>query len=159
MSGEGRTINSLRDSLAGAVAEVLRTMAGLAVEERACPIQDRPVSDFTGAMMIIGRRTAMVAIGLTREAATVTVSQMTGLAPEELSEADLADGVAELVNIVAGSGKSGLVGTEEHYRITLPFVMVGQNRYILYKNKAVDRCLRFFTGDVELILEIAYLEG
>ncbi|MBM7866073.1 chemotaxis protein CheX [Heliobacterium gestii] len=134
-------------------------MAGLAVEAAACPTGERPACDFTGAMMIIGRRTAMVAIGLSREAATLTVSQMTGLAPEELSEEDLADGVAELINIIAGSGKSGLVGTDEHYRITLPFVMVGQNRYTLYKNKAADRCLRVFAGDVNLILEIAYLEG
>ncbi|WP_170291783.1 chemotaxis protein CheX [Heliobacterium mobile] len=136
-------------------------MAGILVDEQPCPVGGgfKTTCDYTGAMLVIGRRTAMITLSMNREAATLVVAYMTGISPTELGEDDVADGMAELVNMIAGSSKSSLVGTDFHFRITLPFVLVGENQHIVYKSKPVDRCRHYFAGDIEAILELVYLEG
>jgi len=149
----------LQKCLAQAVFDVFEMMVGIAT----CQVQTNSDhsklqrGDITGVMMIEGERKAMLYLTLSQKNAGMIMSYMTGNDPLELADEELYDGVAELVNMIAGRAKALLAGTSDHYTITPPFTIVGLQHYIVYKKEVSKFIMKFTAGDAELYLGITYL--
>ncbi len=149
----------LQKCFAQAVFDVFDMMAGM----EACHVtknidSDQPSSgDITGVMFIQGMKNAMLHLTITKEHAAVIVSYMTGNSPLELMDDELYDGVAEMVNMIAGRAKALLVGTDSYYTITPPFTIVGVNHCIIYKKEVSKISMKFTAGETELSLGLTYL--
>lgn len=148
----------LRKSLAQAIFDVFDTMVGV----EPCEIEaDRDETSFkreiSGAMILLGSRNALLSVTIGKEDAAIIVSYMTGNSPEELSDEELYDGVAELVNMVAGRTKALLAGTGYHYSITPPLTIVGENHFIVFKKKAPQIQMEFSAAETKLQLKLTYL--
>lgn len=149
----------LQNCLAQAVSDVLSTMAGL----ESCEIKEQKQKsragngEITGVMMILSEHNALLSMTLSKENAAIIVSYMTGIASGDLTDDELYDGVAELVNMIAGRAKALLAGTEYHYRITPPLTIVGKDHFILYKKSVSQLNMEFQAGETKLHLELTYL--
>lgn len=149
----------LQKCLAEAVSDVFITMVGLELNE----IKERGVvpevskGEITGVMMVLSERNALLSMTLSKKNAAIIVSFMTGIASSELTDEELYDGVAELVNMIAGRAKALLAGTDYHYRITPPLTIVGENHFILYKKNVPQLSLEFEAGETKLHLDLTYL--
>ena len=149
----------LQKCLAEAVSDVFGTMVGLElcqIKERIVAPKDRK-SEITGVMMILSAQNALLSMTLSKKNAAIIVSFMTGIASTELADEELYDGVAELVNMIAGRAKALLAGTDYHYQITPPLTIVGENHFILYKKNVSQLSLEFEAGEIELHLDLTYL--
>jgi len=151
----------LQKCLAQAVFDVFEMMVGIAT----CPVHinsdhsELRQGDITGVMLIEGGsgKKAMLYLTLNQKNAGMIMSYMTGNDPLELTEEELHDGVAELVNMIAGRAKALLAGTSDHYAITPPFTIVGLQHYIVYKKEVSKFIMKFTAGDAELYLGLTYL--
>jgi chemotaxis protein CheX len=149
----------LQKCLSEAVSDVFGTMVGLDL----CLIKESTVvpkvckSEITGVMMILSTQNALLSMTLSKRNAAIIVSFMTGIASVELADEELYDGVAELVNMIAGRAKALLAGTDYHYQITPPLTIVGENHFILYKKNVSQLSLEFEAGEVVLHLSLTYL--
>ncbi len=149
----------LQKCLAESVSDVFSTMVGVEL----CPAQEKAAvpkeykSEITGVMMILSTHNALLSIGLSKENAAMIVSFMTGIASIELADEELYDGVAELVNMIAGRAKALLAGTDYHYQITPPLTIVGENHFILYKKNVSQLSMKFEAGEIKLHLDLTYL--
>lgn len=149
----------LQKCLAQAVSDVFTTMVGLElcqVTPGAKSLEARK-TDITGVMMILSAHNALLSLTLSKKNAMNIVSFMTGITAAELLNEELYDGVAELVNMIAGRAKALLAGTEYHYQITPPLTIVGENHFILYKKNVPQLTLKFAVGEIELHLDLTYL--
>ncbi|WP_378954703.1 chemotaxis protein CheX [Pelosinus sp. sgz500959] len=149
----------LQKCLAQAVFDVFGMMAGMETCHVTKNIDNcQPSSgDITGVMFIQGIRNAMLHLTLNKEHAAMIVSYMTGNSPLELLDDELYDGVAEMVNMIAGRAKALLAGTNNHYMITPPFTIVGLNHFIVYKKEVSKINMKFTAGETELYLGLTYL--
>lgn len=153
MEDENREI--LYKSLTQAVFDVFSTMTGLepSVMEQELAGQ----GEITGAMMVLGRKNALLSLTMTKENAAMIVSLMTGMISDEIADDDLYDGVTELVNMIAGRAKALLAGTGYHYEITPPLTIVGENHFLVFKKQALSLQVRFQVGETEASLQLTYL--
>ena len=149
----------LQKCLAQAVFDVFEMMVGIATCQVDISSEHsiRSRGDITGVMMIEGAKRAMLYLTLSQQNAETIMSYMTGNDPLELEEEELHDGVAELVNMIAGRAKALLAGTSDHYTITPPFTIVGSNHYIVYKKEVSKFIMKFTAGDAKLYLGLTYL--
>ncbi|SFM06543.1 chemotaxis protein CheX [Pelosinus propionicus] len=155
---ESQKKSYLQKCLAQSVSDVFSTMVGVEL----CPIEKAPESkryksEITGVMMILSTHNALLSIALSKENAALIVSFMTGIDSAEIEDEELYDGVAELVNMIAGRAKALLAGTDYHYQITPPLTVVGENHFILYKKNVSQLTMEFEAGDIKLHLDLTYL--
>ncbi len=114
---------------ADCLAEVATTTLGYAGCELLARRTDAP--ELTGAYIaLVGEENAVqIAIASTPEVCAQLSACLLGMEPEEaaeLSEADVADGIGELVNMVAGGVKTRLAGRDGAIQLGLPFVVEGR---------------------------------
>lgn len=155
----GQDKDFLQQCLSQAISDVFSTMAGVEPSERQETQGEKPVSKgkITGAMMVLGERNALLTMTMSQEDAAMIVAVMTGVVPENITNEESYDGVAELVNMIAGRAKALLVGTSYHYRITPPITIVGDQHFIVFKKQA-PRVTMYFNADATNIdLELTYL--
>ncbi len=81
----------------------------------------------SGIVYLSGRATGRVALTFPHATAQRVVAGMLGIDREELTDALLRDGVAEMTNIVAGNAKALLVDTPYAFQISLPRVTQGES--------------------------------
>ena len=149
----------LQKCLTQAVSDVFGTMVGL----EPCRIKERVVPpevctrEITGVMMILSAHNALLSMTLSKVNAAMIVSFMTGIPTIELVDEELYDGVAEVVNMIAGRAKALLVGTDLHYQITPPLTIVGENHFILFKKNVSQLSMEFEAGEIKLHLDLTYL--
>lgn len=149
----------LQKCLAQAVSDVFSTMVGLELCQVIAGAKDLEThkSDITGVMMILSGHNALLSLMLSKKDAMDIVSFMTGITAAELLNEELYDGVAELVNMIAGRAKALLAGTDYHYQITPPLTIVGENHFILYKKNVPQLTMKFAAGEIKLHLDLTYL--
>ncbi|SDY22631.1 chemotaxis protein CheX [Tindallia californiensis] len=145
------------------VSEVMSTMTGFEMEEDAsfsesrgdsCDASNKEPCEISGAMVLFGGKNGMATATMTRTTASVLVSYMTGIPYYELSDEDLFDGVAEMMNLIAGRAKALLRDTEFYFEISPPFTIVGKNHYIVHKKQASLIQKRFTSNDISFILKV-----
>jgi chemotaxis protein CheX len=137
-----------------AVKEVLRTMLGLELNEvkAVSDSSENVKEEVTGLLPVAGDLNMMITLGMPRKTASAIVACMTGMQSSELREDEMYDGIAELVNMIAGNLKTQLTGKNIHFRILYPYVVAGSNYTIIQKNKVDTLIKRFRTGTVDFIL-------
>ena len=151
---DAATKQFLQQCFAEAVPDVFCTMTGLTID-----LSDNVVlsANITGVMMLLGEQNALLTLSLTKEDALKVISAMSGTDAAQLNDTDLYDGVAELINMIAGRAKAAMVGTKFYYRITPPFAVAGREYHILYKKQVERFSLYFSAGKIQLELTFTYL--
>lgn len=148
----------LQGSLTTAIRDVIETMTGLCIEEvlsqEVCKINKGEIS---GVMLILGERNALMSLTMSKELCTTIISYMTGIEKTDITEEEIYDGAAELVNMVAGRAKAILSGTKYHFNITPPFTIIGQDHFIVHKDKIFNITKNYIIDDRSLFLQIYYI--
>jgi chemotaxis protein CheX len=148
----------LQQSLTTAIRDVIETMTGLSIEEdlsqEVCKIKKGEIS---GVMLILGEKNALMSLTMSKELCTTIISYMTGIEKNDITEEEIYDGAAELVNMVAGRAKAILSGTKYHFRITPPFTIIGQDHFIKHKDKIFNITKNYIVDDKSLFLQIYYI--
>ena len=141
------------------IDEVFSTMVGFEVQAIPIRVEERKAirNEISGMMLLTGENNAMISLSMTHVHAALIIAYMTGIAVEELSQSDVCDGMAELVNMIGGRAKAILSGTEYYYQLTSPFTVVGEQVFITYKNKALQWSAKFCSSEVEMYFEFIYL--
>ncbi|MGK0465199.1 chemotaxis protein CheX [Clostridium sp.] len=148
----------LQESLTTAIRDVIETMTGLCIEEdftrEVCTINKGEIS---GVMLILGERNALMSLTMSKELCTTIISYMTGIEKNDITDEEIYDGAAELVNMVAGRSKAILSGTKYHFSITPPFTIVGQEHFIVHKDKIFNVTKNYIIDDRSLFSQIHYI--
>jgi chemotaxis protein CheX len=148
----------LQESLTTAIRDVIEIMTGLCIEEdlsqEVCKINKGEIS---GAMLILGEKNALMSLTMSKELCTTIISYMTGIEKNDITEEEIYDGAAELVNMVAGRAKAILSGTKYHFSITPPFTIIGQDHFIKHKDKIFNITKKYIIDDRSLFLQIYYI--
>ncbi len=141
------------------LSQVLRMMAGFEVTSIDCNQSDETSMkpSIMAAMILHGAKDTIVSLAMEHSTAAVIIAYMTGVLPEELSQQDLFDGIAELVNIMAGEVKTMLSNTPHHFLLTSPFSIGGQNLELIYKESLPQVCRRLMAGEMEIIFQMAHI--
>ncbi|HYE82409.1 MAG TPA: chemotaxis protein CheX [Clostridia bacterium] len=139
--------------------EIIFTMTGMEVIEEKATAET--IKDFkeqiSGVTMLIGNKRIMISLSMSMYTAKSLIAAMTGLRAENLTQADLADGAAELVNIIAGKVKANLSSTGDHYDILLPYTITGDNHSIIHKNKVAALIRLYHTDNIALIAKVFFM--
>jgi chemotaxis protein CheX len=122
-----------------AVYELFQTMLASKVERGPIGVtagEARP-SDILAIIGISGPTRGTVSIGFPAHTALAIVGRILGTPVEQLDDT-VSDGVAEVVNIVAGSAKAKLnAGNDHPLDLSLPTVVHGENYNVQYPSKSV----------------------
>lgn len=142
--------------LLGAILEVLETMAWseaayTGVEEAS---EFMLTDEAGGCTRLIGDPAGLVGISGERALIAALVSRIVGLAPEELTDADLLDGIGELVNMVCGSMKSK-VGMAETV-LSPPMALLGQSCSAQWKTNHPVQVLSFQVEEHTLRVHVSF---
>lgn len=148
----------LQESLTTAIRDVIETMTGLGIEEdlsqEVCKINKVEIS---GVMLILGEKNALMSLTMSKELCTTIISYMTGIEKNDITEEEIYDGAAELVNMVAGRAKAILSGTKYHFSITPPFTIIGQDHFIKHKDKIFNITKNYIIDGRSLFSQIYYI--
>jgi chemotaxis protein CheX len=153
------TLLQISQCFNNAVNDVLSTMAGFEAQvlDEFLPEVNRFRAQISGAMLLLGQNSAMFTLSMSEEAAMVFVAYMTGIFPEDLSREDLYDGVAELVNQIAGRVKAQLSGSSYHFILTPPFTIAGDDHFIVHKNQVTRMNMTYGAGNLFFRVEVFYV--
>lgn len=151
--------DQLEESLTTAIKDVIEIMAGLCIEEVLSEqISQIHKGEISGVMLILGEKNALMTLTMSKELCTTIISYMTGIEKTDLIEEEIYDGAAELVNMIAGRAKALLSGTKYHFSITPPFTIIGQDHFIMHKDKILKISKNYIIDDMELYLQIYYID-
>lgn len=140
------------------IRDVIEVMAGLGVEEASSQKVCKPIKgEISGVMLILGERNALISLTMSKELCTTIISYMTGTEKDHITDEEIYDGAAELVNMVAGRAKTTLSGTEYHFSITPPFTIIGRDHFIVHKDKILSLTKNYIIEGMELFLQIHYI--
>jgi len=152
-------IEKIADFFTESLRQVLSTMAGFEISHVACDqlnaSTDNPI--IMGAMVLHGKKDAIISLSMEKDTAAMIIAYMTGILPRELKEQDLFDGVAELVNIMAGEVKARLSNTPHHFLLTSPFSLGGTNFKMVQKKNLLETCRHLKAGEMDITFRIAYI--
>ncbi|MCB2291646.1 chemotaxis protein CheX [Clostridium sp. CS001] len=148
----------LQGIFTAAIREVIEIMTGLCIEEdlsqEVCKINKGEIS---GVMLTLGEKNALVSLTMSKELCSTIIYYMTGIEKSDITEEEIYDGAAELVNMVAGRAKTILAGTKYHFSITPPFTIIGKDHFIVHKDKVLDITKNYIIDDRPLFLQVYYI--
>lgn len=135
------TENLIKDDLVedfiDTTLEVLETMANVTVTSKGVREIDGSIEglnvtacmDITGVLGFSGGRRGSVLITFGAETAIKAVGGMLGMEFKEI-DADVRDGVGELVNMIAGGAKTKLQAKGIDFELSIPNTVIGRNHEI-----------------------------
>ena len=142
-----------------AIDDVLGTTSGLQVQRLPeLPDTEELVVEISGAMLLPGLNNAMLTVSFSRSAAETVISYITGIFPEQLELEDLYDGVAEIVNQIAGRIKSELAETDYHFTLTPPFAIFGRDHRIIHKSRIESVDFFYRVGFTLIQAELSFIK-
>ncbi len=162
LQSEGVEVSADDAPYAGAfidsVCEMMSTMAGMDVTPGAMHLKDgcSMPGDISGVMDVSGACRGFVAVCFKMETAADIVAALLGQDREDLTPADVADGVYEAVNMIAGGAKAKLSGTPYHFEMSTPLVILGRE----YESRTPCGCdtpclvVPFEGSEAQFILQI-----
>ena len=111
-----------------AINEIFTTMAFLNLEF--VDVYNAPglfhFSDVAGIMNLGGREPGSIVITMTDELARKLISNILAIPSDELDVSDIEDGVAELINMVAGGAKARITDEKQHFLLSAPSILTGK---------------------------------
>lgn len=138
--------------------DVMSTMSGVTIAETDGGI-DYPndTGEISGLMVLTGEQNILVTISMSVDAALTFMSYMTGSPARELPPEELYDGVAELVNMVAGQAKALAATTSCQFKLTSPFTVVGKDHFIVHKNRITTFFKYFTANSMKILLKLYFM--
>lgn len=140
----------------GAVADALGEVSTTTLGYEACALGERRDDnpELTGAYIaLVGERNAVqIAVAAPAAVAAQLSAALLGMEPEEaeeLSDGDIADGIGELVNMVAGGVKTRLSERDGGIQLGLPFVVEGR---VERASSTKVACFNASLGEAEVVL-------
>jgi chemotaxis protein CheX len=119
------------------VSTTLETMANTSIGIESLKFvgdEDHFFGDVSGVMGLSGENgEGFVGITFDESLAKTLVARILGMEETELEEADIFDGVGEMVNMIAGSAKNSLLGTPWHFNLALPNVITGKKHEVGFR--------------------------
>jgi len=131
-----------------AIEEVFATMAITSVEvveTYYCP-EKFHYGEVTGIMSLAGKSKGAVVLTINEKFAKQVISNIMAIPTRDLMEEDVHDGVAELVNMIAGGAKARLSDTEEHFLISAPTIIAG-DKYRVIQQKDMPCVVIVYRAD------------
>jgi chemotaxis protein CheX len=121
---------------------VFNTMLGVTLtrEEPVLKSSTQPNHEISGIIGLSGNAKGMVVLSMSRDVALNAASKMLGELCRDIN-ADVADAVGELTNMIAGSAKAKI----EHLcmSVSLPTVITGKNHCIDFPKNTKPICIPF----------------
>lgn len=107
---------------------------------------DTTDNDVTGVMGLSGKLRGSIVMSFSWETARILISKFLG-SNQELSDAEVCDGIGEIVNIVGGSAKVELNKMGFDMAVSIPNVIVGKGLTVM-RNPAYPTFVIPFEADV-----------
>lgn len=140
--------------------ETFRTVSGIdfnLVEDQQVDNQDSGLT-VSGFMLLTGERNILLTLSLPWDTAITLVSFTAGISPDEISNEDVYDSIAEFTNMVAGGAKHMLAESENHFQLTTPFAVSG-NDFSIFFRKNIESYLKVFKNEeLQIYLNISFLK-
>jgi len=138
-----------------ALMHVITTTTGLHLE--AAPNEcDTCYCDMTGAMALNGKKRGLILLSANKPDLRAICSYMTGTPADNVTDEDIVDTLAELVNMTAGGAKLRLGDTEHAFNLSTPFVVKGDNTELNTKSKGKIVSQILSNGEISLMLTVVY---
>lgn len=140
-----------------AALDVFRTASGMEIRRKDLFLKKnyRMFGDVSGVMGLSGEASGSVVISMPARLACEVVGRMLGEEPEaEVSEI-VRDGIGEVINMIAGRAKAVLAGSEYHYTLSLPAVIVGHGHEIAHRSGAPCIVVIFEAGSDEFAIQVS----
>jgi chemotaxis protein CheX len=115
----------------------------------------QPEYQASGVIGLSGKATGTVALTLDRNVALQATDALLGERFEEIN-AEVADTVGELTNMIAGAAKAQLEDLE--LNMGLPSVVLGKNHIIQFPSNAVPLCIPFDSPWGPLCLQVSLVD-
>ncbi len=128
-----------------ATRNVFQTMCGIEITRKKLFLKDdyKMMGDVSGVMGLTGTATGSVVVSLSKNLACTVVGMMLGEDPSGELNADVCDGVGEIINMIAGQAKAMLVKTKYHFTISIPSVVSGTGHEISHKKGTANIVVLF----------------
>lgn len=135
---------------------VLKTMAGIDAERKKLYLKEdhRMLGDVSGVMGLSGDASGSVVISLPASLAIKLVAKMLGEKPADKINADVCDGVGEIINMISGQAKASLTKTKYHFQISIPTVVMGADHEISHKKGTPNIAVLFEAEGQEFLIQI-----
>ncbi|MFQ5750927.1 MAG: chemotaxis protein CheX [bacterium] len=142
-------------------SEVLSTMASLKVQAKnvheingnADSNAVTTCMDITGILGFLGNRRGSILITFPRAVACRVVGGMLGIEFNEV-DADVRDGISELVNMIAGGAKTRLQNKGVSFELSIPNTIVGPNHQITAPTSITRTHIDFATAPGNFFVEV-----
>lgn len=113
------------EAVQAATHGVIRTMAAMEAKcVRICTPASCEDEEIPAGVSIImkppGRTVGFMALSTSRRLAAGLIGAVTGSHPDLLTDDQVSEGMAEILNMIAGDSKNRLAGTPYHFRFALP---------------------------------------
>ena len=151
----------LVNPIISATTQVLHTMAN--TDAKLKGIRAQPdyfaMGDISAVIGITGSKgEGMVALSFTIANASLLVSKLLGISPEQISSDDRSDGIGELANMISGQAKSTLAEqTQSPYKLSLPSIILGSGHQICSRPKGTPYLIMEFEAEGQpFYLQITY---
>lgn len=137
----------------------LHTMAAITPTIKSIRVvqNDRFSGDVSAVMGVTAEQgEGFVGISFTMPLAATVVARILGLGGNQLEDADIHDGVGELINMIAGSAKNSLLGTPYKFKAALPSVITGKGHEVGFPRNAECWTTTFEAEGQDFDLHVAY---
>jgi chemotaxis protein CheX len=151
----------LVNPIMNATIQVLHTMAN--TETKLKGVRAQPdyfaMGDISAVIGITGAKgEGMVSLSFTLNNASLIVSRLLGISPEQISADDRSDGIGELANMISGNAKSTLAEqTQSPYKLSLPSIILGSGHQICSRPKGSPYLIMEFEAEGQpFFLQISF---
>ena len=135
---------------------VFETMTDSAAEfkEVYFPKDFKVFGDISGIIGLSGKAEGTLVVTFYWPLAQKIIAQMMQVEENKINAELIHDGVAEVINMIAGSTKKDFVGKPYHFEISLPSVVVGSGHHIGHPANSTIAVLIFDVAENPLALHV-----
>lgn len=137
-----------------ALLESVERMSGFVLTEVKNDQESGLDHEIIGAMVLQGENAMLLTLETTKQSAAPLISFMTGIETAALDAELLNDGITELINMVGGSARVRLEGTNYKFFLSVPFTLVGESVKIVVKKRTDSFIARLLCDEIDLMLRV-----
>jgi chemotaxis protein CheX len=119
-----------------AIPEVFSTMAYLEANlvEAYIDSNNTTYGEISASLSLTGSRRGILVITFSEKLARKMISRFIAMEADKLSKSEVYDGAGEIINIIAGNAKARINDLKDHFDLSAPFVVSGQDHNIYIQN-------------------------
>lgn len=140
-----------------ATINVLETMAFMKVTAGKPYLKkgNMAVGDVSGVLGLTGSANGTIAVTFEERCILAVVSDMFGETMSELN-ADIADAVGELTNMISGQARRELEEMGKTFKSAIPSVITGRNHSIIHYTEGPKIAIPFITDKGKFTIEVCF---